>query len=176
MILRTPRLVLRRIEPRDEGAIVELCADPRVMDPLGGPLTREETQAWLAKLDEHWRAHGYGRFLVEKKDGTFVGVVGLSRTDFDAGIIPAIEIAWRLAHAQWGNGYATEAARRVLDDARQRLSITHLVAVTTVGNTRSRAVMKRLGMTESTTFDHPRIPEDSPLRAHVVYRYAAYDR
>jgi RimJ/RimL family protein N-acetyltransferase len=48
------------------------------MAPFGGVLPRDKTAPWLERLLGHWRAHGYGRFLVEHAGG-FVGVVGLSR-------------------------------------------------------------------------------------------------
>ena len=37
-------------------------------------------------------------------------------------------------------------------------------------NEPSQAVMRRLGLGEFARWDHPRIPEGSPLRAHVTYR------
>ena len=41
--------------------------------------------------------------------------------------------------------------------------------MTAVLNEPSQAVMRRIGLTEYTRFEHPRVPEDSPLRAHVTY-------
>jgi RimJ/RimL family protein N-acetyltransferase len=39
-------------------------------------------------------------------------------------------------------------------------------------NTRSQAVMERIGMVRDVDgdFDHPLLPEGSPLRRHVLYR------
>lgn len=169
--LRTARLRLRPVTADDLDAIAALGEDARVMEWLGGTMTRDETARWLDGVLEHWRAHGYGRFFIER-DGAFVGVAGLSRNDLDAGIVPGIEIAWRLAFDHWGHGYATEAARACLDDAATRLGLRDVIAVTTVRNTRSRAVMERLGMvcSPSETFEHPKLPLGSPLRTHVVYR------
>jgi RimJ/RimL family protein N-acetyltransferase len=42
--------------------------------------------------------------------------------------------------------------------------------MTAVLNQPSQAVMRRLGLTELTRWDHPRILEGSPLRPHVTYR------
>ena len=46
------------------------------------------------------------------------------------------------------------------------------MALTTTVNTRSQAVMVRIGMSRDVEgdFDHPSLPEDSPLRRHVLYR------
>ena len=134
-------------------------------------MPRAQTNKWLETLLIHWREFGYGRFLVWRAD-IFVGVVGLSRTDFDAGIVPGVEIAWRLAFNQWGKGYATEAARAAIRDAFERVGLDEVVSVTTRDNARSVDVMKRLGMAPAPgdTFEHPRLPEGDPHRTHIVYR------
>lgn len=133
---------------------------------LGGVLDEGKSREWLDSRVAHWREHGYGRFHVEGPDG-FVGFVGLSRTEFDAGFVPDIEIAWRLAYEHWGKGYATEAARAVLDDGFNRVRLSRIVGVTTIDNLRSRRVMERLGMAPAPeeTFVHP-----VGSQPHVVYR------
>ena len=175
--LVTERLHLRPVGRDDLDVFAALGADERVMAPFGGAVSRARTAEWLEMMLEHWRAHGFGRFYVERA-GTFVGAVGLSRSDFDAGIVPGVEVAWRLAFEHWGNGYATEAARAVIDDGFARLGLESIVGVTTPGNLRSRRVMDRLGMVPSPgeTFEHRLVPEGDPLRTHVVYRLAQRGR
>jgi RimJ/RimL family protein N-acetyltransferase len=169
--LQTKRLQLRPVTSADLDAVVALGADARVMSFLGGVMSLERCVAWMEVQLAHWRDHAFGRFMVER-DGVFVGLAGLSRTDFDAGITPAIEVAWRFAFDHWGNGYATEAARCVIDDGFQRVGLREIVGVTATINARSRRVMDRLGMIHSPadTFDHPQLPVGDPLREHVVYR------
>ena len=101
----------------------------------------------------------------------FIGVVGLESVSYEAHFTPAVEVAWRLARAYWGRGYATEAARAALDYGFEQLGLTEIVALTVPANQRSRRVMERLGMTRSPEddFDHPRVPE-GPLKRHVLYR------
>ena len=142
-----------------------------MMEWFGGAFSREKSDEWLARVVAHWQDHGFGRFAVAAH-GSVVGFVGLSRTDSDAGIVPGIEIAWRLAFDPWGRGYATEAARAVLCDGFERLRLDVIVACTAQSNTRSRRVMERLGMVHSPaeTFEHPLVPAGDPLRLHVVYR------
>ena len=169
--LCTERLELRPLTAQDLGQVIALGTDPRVMAPLGGPLTAFESRTWLEHQLEHLSEHGYGRQVVTC-EGQFVGLVGLSRRDFDRGIVPGIEVAWRLAFDHWGHGYATEAARAVLDQGFTHFDLREVIAVTTVGNQRSLSVMLRLGMLPSPvdTFDHPLLPEGDPLRKHLVYR------
>lgn len=50
-----------------------------------------------------------------------------------------------------------------------------LVSFTTQQNVRSRAVMRRIGMTHDPAddFDHPRLAAAHPQRRHVLYRLTA---
>ena len=103
--------------------------------------------------------------------GEFVGVVGLNWCTFDAPFNPSVEVAWRLAHAHWGNGYATEAARAAMDYGFGELRLDRITSFTVPANERSWRVMERLGMTRSPhhDFDHPLLPPESPLRRHITY-------
>jgi RimJ/RimL family protein N-acetyltransferase len=78
------------------------------------------------------------------------------------------EIGWRLAANSWRKGYATEAAKSVADVAFSGLNLPEIWSITSVLNEPSRAVMRRLGMTEHSFFDHPAVPLTSPLLAHVA--------
>lgn len=91
---------------------------------------------------------------------------------FEAHFTPCVEIGWRLARDVWGQGYATEAARAVLDHAFAALALDEVVSLTVLANLPSRAVMERIGMTRSPAddFDHPRLPPGHVLRRHVLYR------
>jgi len=164
--LRTPRLLLRPWRDEDVAAFAELSADPAVMEylvPLPG---------WVARTRAHWDEHGFGQWVVELPGAaSFIGVVGLGVVSYQAPFTPAVEVAWRLARAYWGRGYATEAAKAALAYGFDELALDEIVALTVPLNQRSRRVMERLGMTRSPAddFDHPRLPE-GPLRRHVLYR------
>jgi RimJ/RimL family protein N-acetyltransferase len=169
--LRTARLELRPLRADDLAIVAALNADPRVMAPLGGVLSAAETQVWLDRQLRHHDRHGYGRLLVTCA-AQVVGLVGLSRTDLDRGIVPEVEVAWRLAFAHWGRGFATEAASAVIEHGFTNLGLHEVIAVTNVSNTRSRAVMARSGMwhSASESFEHPLLADNDPLRRHVIYR------
>ena len=68
---------------------------------------------------------------------------------------------------------ASEAAIEVLSAGFERLCLAEVVSFTAVGNTRSRAVMERIGMRNANeNFEHPGVPEGHPLRLHCLYRLA----
>ena len=114
--------------------------------------------------------------LAGRPPAGLVGIVGLWPTGFDPPFAhradPCIEIGWRLARPWWGQGLVTEAAATCLAHGRDALGLPEVVAFTSAGNQRSRAVMTRLGMLPDTDadFDHQRLPADDPRRRHVVYR------
>jgi RimJ/RimL family protein N-acetyltransferase len=55
------------------------------------------------------------------------------------------------------------------------LALAEIVSYTSMTNQRSRALMERLGMRRDPAddFDHPAIPQNHPLRRHVLYRLAS---
>jgi ribosomal-protein-alanine N-acetyltransferase len=165
--LRTSRLLLRPWRDEDVAPFVEMSADPAVMEYL--PPAGE---GWIARARAHWDEHGFGQWVAEVPgEAGFIGVIGLAVVGYGASFTPAVDVAWRLARAHWGRGYATEAAQASLDYGFGELGLDEIVALTVPANWRSRRVMERLGMTRSPEddFDHPRIPE-GPLRRHVLYR------
>jgi RimJ/RimL family protein N-acetyltransferase len=171
--LHTERLHLRRWLPSDRPPFAELNCDPRVVEFLPGPLSRQESNARADRIEAHFRQHGFGLWAVEIAGVTpFAGFIGLSVPIFEAPFTPCIEVGWRLGAAHWNRGYATEGARAALDFGFRRLQADEIVSFTVPDNVRSRRVMEKLGMTHSANedFDHPLLAEGHPLRRHVFYR------
>ena len=151
-------------------------ADPGVMEHFPATLTRAESDALAGRIGAGFAERGFGLWAVEVAGGEpFIGFTGLAVPPFQAHFTPAVEIGWRLARPSWGHGYATEAARRVLDFAFGDLGLPEVVSFTSVTNVRSQAVMERIGMTRDPAgdFDHPLLGEGHPLRRHVLWRIAA---
>jgi RimJ/RimL family protein N-acetyltransferase len=170
--LRTPRLVLRQWRQSDFDSLAALNADSEVMRFFPAPLTREESDALAKRAEQDIAGRGWGLWAVEVKESArFIGFVGLSEPSFDAHFTPAIEVGWRLSRDQWGNGYATEAARAAITFGLDDLGLDEIVSFTSEVNERSRRVMERLGMTHDPRddFDHPSVGS-GPLRRHVLYR------
>lgn len=170
-MIATERLILRAWRDEDVEPFAALNADPEVMRHFPSVLSREESDAGAARIRAFLAAHGWGLWAVEVRGGApFIGFCGLNIPRFEASFTPCVEMGWRLARAAWGHGYATEAARAAARVGFEELGLAELVAFTAVDNRRSRAVMERLGMREDGEFDHPSVPEGSPVRRHVLYR------
>jgi ribosomal-protein-alanine N-acetyltransferase len=171
--IETDRIILRRWKSKDRVPFAELNSDPVVMEHFLKVLTPVESNVMIKRIEEHFERHGFGLWAMERKeDAAFMGFTGLAIPPFEAKFTPCVEIGWRMHQAFWGQGYVTEAAREVVKLAFGELGLRELVSFTVPANTRSRAVMERLGMTRDPRddFDHPKIPEGHPLRRHVLYR------
>ncbi|MFF4835580.1 GNAT family N-acetyltransferase [Streptomyces sp. NPDC001315] len=175
--LRTDRLILRPRRESDLAPWAAMNADPEVREHLPGLLTREQSDASVARFRAGLDERGWGWWALEvAATGEFIGFTGLDPVDADMPFT-GIEVGWRLARPAWGHGYATEAARAALAFGFEDLRLAEILAVTAVGNLRSRAVMSRLGMTRDPAddFDDPGVPE-GPLRRSVLYRLRAGTR
>ena len=171
--LRTPRLRLRQWCPADRAPLAALNADPRVMEYFASTLSAEQSDASLARIQNHFERHGFGLWAVEISGETeFAGFIGLCLCPFEAHFTPAVEIGWRLAAPYWNRGYATEGALAAMSFGFQELQLDQIVSLTAAGNIRSRRVMEKIGMTRDPEddFDHPSLPVGHSLRRHVLYR------
>jgi RimJ/RimL family protein N-acetyltransferase len=173
--LTTERLILRGWRESDREPFARISADPEVRRHFVRRMTQEESDGFADRIGRQFDEHGYGPWALEiPGEAPFIGFVGLSVPSFEAPFMPAVEIGWRLNKPFWGKGYATEAARAAIDDGFGRLGLREIVSFTSPDNTRSIAVMERVGMTHDPTddFDHPNVPEGHRLRRHVLYRIA----
>jgi RimJ/RimL family protein N-acetyltransferase len=177
--LETERLVLRMPTPSDAGAAGALLGDPVAMAFIGGVVPQEGWPAVVARWSDRWRANDMGPFVVERRaDGAFLGRIGILVWDrrvwrqssfAEAGEHAQPELGWALIRAEWGNGYATEAAAAVRDWARAERGVDSLVSVIAPANVASQRVALRLGAAPAETvalFDtgdavvwrYPRLP------------------
>ncbi len=159
--IRTAGLLLRGWRDDDREPFAAMNADPEVMRFFPAPLTREQSDALVVRIEEH----GFGLWALEA-DGHFVGFTGVQWTVLD-GPDSELEVGWWLARWAWGHGWATDAGAAAL--RRGLTQVERVVSVTAVLNQASWQVMRRLGMTSEREFDHSRVPEGSPLRRHVRY-------
>ena len=146
VVLTTSRLRLRTFRPDDLPLYAALNSDPEVVQFLGGPLSRDESDTIAEYAQGLHAREGIGLLAVERaEDGVFVGMCGLHHvTDW----YPDIEVAWRLARRHWGHGYATEAAAAWLRHGFTTLDLPRVISIADrePPNVRSIAVMRRLSM------------------------------
>lgn len=168
----TKRLRLRQWLPGDREPFAALNADPTVMAFFPCLLDRAASDAMADRCESLIAERGWGFWAVAMKPaGQFIGFVGLHIPAAELPFSPCVEIGWRLACSYWGKGLATEAAAETLRIGFKCLNLSEIVSFTAVHNSRSRALMQRIGMHEAPTlFDHPAVPVGNPLRQHCLYR------
>lgn len=168
----TRRLRLVPWHPDHLAPFAALNADPEVMRHFPSTQTVEQTQASIDLWMGQFAQQGWSNWAVElKATGEFIGFIGLSVPRRVLPCSPCVEIGWRLARAHWGQGLASEGARACLQVGFEQLGLPEVVSFTALGNTRSRAVMERIGMRNTRQdFEHPGVPEGHPLRMHCLYR------
>lgn len=143
-MFETERLFLRRLKDYDVDEIFKMRSDEEIMRYIREPqMERKESLNWIKMISEKWDTERIGFCgVIEKKSKRFVGWCGLWRlkeTD-------EFEVGYAIAKDFWGNGYATEAARKCLEYGFEELNLKKIVAVASPENQASQNVMKRLGM------------------------------
>jgi ribosomal-protein-alanine N-acetyltransferase len=165
-VVETPRLIgrLPALEHLDEFAA--LMASPRVAETmwpgdLGGPRTREQSEAWLRRDIAHWATHDFGVWhAFERSTDQLVGRIGARVTLIDGAM--EVELAWMVHPDHWGQGYAAELAAPARDLAFSR-GLDAVVAYTSPDNRASLRVMEKLGMAYERDLTYAGLP-------HVLYR------
>jgi RimJ/RimL family protein N-acetyltransferase len=196
--VRTERLLMRRWREDDRGPFAAMNADPEVMRYFPAPLDRAASDALVDRIEDLFRRQGFGLWALEvagpepdhiepagpgpagpgpagpgpASTGEFIGFTGLNPMPPGVPGAGGLEVGWRLARHAWHHGYATEAAVAAAGVAFGGAGRTEIWSMTAVANAPSQAVMRRLGMTLHTRFDHPAIEAGHPLRPHVAYRLA----
>jgi RimJ/RimL family protein N-acetyltransferase len=172
-VIQTERLILRPWRESDREPFSQMNSDPAVMRHFPAPLSRQESDALVDRIEAQWVQRGFTFYAAELRgSGDFIGFIGISVPPFEARFTPCVEIGWRLAPVYWNRGLATEGARAVLRHAFEVQGLAEVVAFTVPANLPSRRVMEKIGMTHDPAddFDHPLLPEGHPLRRHVLYR------
>ena len=169
----TDRLVMRRWQESDRDPFAALNGDPETLKFFPATIDRTASDAFVDRIEERFEQQGYGLWALElTATGEFIGYTGLNPLPDDVPGGGGMEVGWRLVKQAWHNGYATEAARAALGVAFDGAGLPDVWSITAVLNEPSQAVMRRIGMAEVARFDHPRVPADSPVRPHVMYRLA----
>ena len=143
-LLSTERLALRPVTADDHAAVLAHWTQPDVRRFLfdGAALSPAEVAETIEESVRDFAA-GYGVWLIQEKDrAELVGTAGLRPLE-ELGL----EIFYSLAPGSWGRGYATEAARAVVEHALVRLGLPEVLAEVDEGNTASIRVIERLGLT-----------------------------
>jgi len=171
--LESERVLLREWRESDVEPWVALNLDAENLQYFPRVYSAEESLASYMRIRDLLNENSFGLWAAqEKSSGEFMGFVGLMHHNIPGiSFMPCYEIGWRLDKKYWGKGYATEAAKVVLAFGLEELQLEKIYSFTAKGNIPSINVMKKIGLQEhpELAFEHPRIPDESPVKSHVVY-------
>lgn len=167
VLFTTARLLVRQFQPADLDDFATLCADADVMRYMGDGtlLPRAEVARWIDICQHKYTQRGYGTSAVfERASGRFIGYCGVVRApdhDFD-------ELVYAYHVDSWGQGYATEAGRAMLDYVFVRSDLDCIYATIVAENGASIHVVQKLGM----HFEKQVIDEDGVAVDYYVVKRA----
>lgn len=168
--IETERLILRSWRMTDRAVFAEINSNNKVMRYFPKPLSIDESNGFVDRINSEFEETGFGLYAVEiKETGEFIGYLGFHRFAFDVPFSPRWEIGWRISDKFWNKGYATEAAMACIKYAQEKKLCNRLYSFTAVPNIASENVMKRIGMSFEGLFMHPALAEGHWLKEHKLY-------
>ncbi len=145
--LVTERLALRELRLDDAGAVATGAGDKRVaryLIAVPSPYPVALARRWLIGRIEWWQ-QGRGVTLAitrRTSPNILLGTVSLRRYVRDR----RAELGYWLSASAWNFGFATEAARALVDFGFRELSLARIYAQVLAGNRGSLHVLDKLGM------------------------------
>jgi len=167
----TERLLLRSPIAADAATISALLGDwdvARWLVRVPYPYRLNHAEAWIERsAEERAAAMGWPFMMVIRDSGTVIGSMDLSlEPDRTAGAL-----GYWVGGGYWGAGYATEAARALIEFAFTILKLEQVIANTLPDNDRSMRVLKKAGLGHV-----GRRPEDTAERGRVDTEFFVLDR
>ena len=145
-ILDTPRLRLRTIGMEDAPFYLELLNSEPFIANIGDrgirtlAAAREAIASGPVAMQQ---ARGHAIYLVELKGSAQpIGMAGLIKRD----TLDDVDLGYGFLPRHFGHGYATEAARALLAYAANDIGLRRLLAITSLHNAASHALLLKIGM------------------------------
>ena len=165
LILETERLLLRPPQAADIGHFVPLLNDfdvSRNLSRVPHPYTEDDGCAFVVRAaDERSRGEHFTFSVLRKKDAAFLGMCGVHPArDF--------EIGYWFGKPYWGQGYATEAASRVVVFAFDLLEAERLLAGWFEDNPASGRVLVKLGFRPAHTEERVSLSRGCAVYCHLM--------
>ena len=155
IVLRTDRLLLRHMAVSDAAFMLDLLNDESWIRFIGdrGVRTLDQARDYILNGPvEMVERLGFGFYVVESKEsGCPLGVCGLAKRDF----LDDVDIGYAFAPQCRGQGYAFEAASRVLVHAKNDIGLRRVVATVRPDNAASIRLLVKLGLRFEHALDRP---------------------
>jgi RimJ/RimL family protein N-acetyltransferase len=169
-LFTSERLGFRNWIDDDIPKMTALNADPEVMKFFPALQDTAQTKGFIERMQRQYEDKGFCYFAVELlSTKEFIGFIGLSIPRFEAEFTPCVDMGWRLDKQYWGNGYASEGAKRCIEYGFEVLELENIVAICPEINKPSEGVMKKIGMKKKFHFKHPLLLDNERLKNCLLY-------
>ena len=143
-MIRTSRLLLRRLTPADAPAVQRLAGEREIAENtlhIPHPYPEGAAAAWIERQAEQCDS-GKALILAMVADGELVGAIGIHDwNDHDRA-----ELGYWVGVPYWGRGYATEAGLALLAHSFGVLRLNRVFAIHYSRNPASGRVLQKIGM------------------------------
>ena len=144
-VLKTKRLLLRRLVREDAEFILRLLNEPSWLEFIGDKqvynLNHAKKYIELAPMTMYEK-YGFGLLLVCCKESSApIGLCGLMKRDN----LDDADLGYALLPEFWQQGYAWEAVETILDYAKNTLQLTNILALSKSSNTASIKLLNKVG-------------------------------
>lgn len=148
----TPRLRAERLRPDHIADMAALHLDPEVSRYLSGVRPADETERYMDTKLAHWDQHGFGLWVLRTHDGAFAGRAGIHHVVFEGAA--EVDVAYTFRRTVWGQGFATEVARALVEIGLGRQGLPSLIGIASAQNLASHRVLEKsgFGFERRTTF------------------------
>ncbi len=173
VLLETDRLLLRPFCLGDEAEVLQFSSNPIINTYTGDPIittlegvTKLIKDVWL----HDYETYGYGRFaVIHKKDNKIIGFCGVKFLEK----LKETDLGYRLLPEYWGQGFATESSRAIIDYAFNSLALGSLIASVYPENKASVRVVNKLAFQYEKSEPYP---DETDLLDWYRLTKTAYER
>jgi ribosomal-protein-alanine N-acetyltransferase len=145
MTIESPRLLLRPFQPIDLESLFEVIGDPLAMQFYPSAYDKQGTLDWIERNIRRYEEDSSGlRAVVFKSSGEMIGDCGPVWQEVEGK--RELEVGYHIRRDQWGRGYATEAARVVMEYAFEKFPVERLISLIRPENIPSRRVAEKNGL------------------------------
>lgn len=160
-VLKTDRLILRKVDPADADFILDLLNQPSFIKYIGDRGVRSIADAAdfiEARFRQSYNQNGFGLYAVTLCDsGIRIGICGFVRRE----TLPGPDIGFAFLPEYEGCGYGFESASAMMEYGKDVLGFTQVYAITTLDNNGSIALLAKLGFASEGLSESP---DGEPLR------------
>lgn len=162
IIIKTNRLILRKIQLSDAEALFEMDNNPNVHLYLGNEPVQfiDEVHEYIKSIQNQYIKNGIGRFaVVLKETNEVMGWCGIKFvTESENNHVNFYDIGFRLQEKHWRKGYGLESTKAWLDFGFNQMKIQVMNASAHVDNDGSNAILQKIGMIQKGHYFYDDLP------------------